>query len=413
MSLAAQEPAFMRAVREQARKLASLHLYPTPPRTNPKPAQVKPPTPGPARSAPRLAAAPALVRPARTFSTTTTTSKALAHVVSTGNEQAGLHPPPTASRFSPAGATAAHAHEPRSAGAQAVVKGQRKGRTLKSLSLENKLCVVFHPDSSIALTLAATFLEAGANDIVFAVREPAAPAAGPSAPLDPLAASPVGQLRKLAAERGYPRDRLVEVTVAHDASEHDAARTVLGAIGRTFGSQRQVDVLCCGPPRNDDDATASVPLLRTFAEAMATQPASGAFDRPERSASVILLSAPYGPRVDLPQPQPLGEAVGAAEDSLRRAGAAEMSRLSKVLGAEFAARHVRFNTISPGFMRTPEVVNMLERDPSLARTWQEATPLGRVGGVEELKGAAVLFASDASRFTTGTTVVVDGGFSLV
>jgi len=76
----------------------------------------------------------------------------------------------------------------------------------------SQLCVVFHPDNSIALTLAATFLEAGANDIVLAVREPAAPAVGPSAPLDPLAASPVGQLRKLAAERGYPCDRLVEVT---------------------------------------------------------------------------------------------------------------------------------------------------------------------------------------------------------
>ena len=215
----------------------------------------------------------------------------------------------------------------------------------------SQLCVVFHPDNSIALTLAATFLEASANDIVLAVREPAAPAVGPSAPLDPLAASPVGQLRKLAAERGYPCDRLVEVTIAHDVSEHDAASTVLEAVGRTFGPSRQVDVLCCGPPHNDDDATASVPLLRTFAEAMSTASPSGAFDSPERSASVILLSAPYGPRVDLPQPQPLGDPIGAGDDSLRRAGAAEMSRLSKVLGAEFAARHVRFNTISPGFMR--------------------------------------------------------------
>ncbi|KPV72403.1 uncharacterized protein RHOBADRAFT_18239 [Rhodotorula graminis WP1] len=79
-----------------------------------------------------------------------------------------------------------------------------------------------------------------------------------------------------------------------------------------------------------------------------------------------------------------------------------MSRLSKVLGAEFAARHVRFNTISPGFIKTPEVATLLERDPSLAKTWQQATPLGRVGGVEELKGAAVLFASDASRFTSAS-----------
>ncbi|GAA5889212.1 hypothetical protein JCM8208_007804 [Rhodotorula glutinis] len=406
MSLAAQEPAFMRAVREQARKLASLRLHPTPTRPSPKPAEVKSRAPVPAKPAPRLAAAPAFLRPARAFSTTPSTSKALAHVGSVGGESAHLHEA-AARRYSPEGATAARAHEPRSTGAQAVVKGQRRGRTLKSLSLEDKLCVVFHSDHSIALTLAATFLEAGANDIVLAVREPAD---GPSAALGPLAASPVAQLHKLAAERGFPRDRLVEVSIPHNASEKDAASSVLAAVGRTFGPSRKVDVLCCGPPHNVDDAAASVPLLRTFAEAMATASSSSAFDSPERTASVILLSAPYGPRVDLPQPQPLGDA---GDDSRRTAGTAEMSRLSKVLGAEFAARHVRFNTISPGFMKTPEVATMLERDPSLATTWQQATPLGRVGGVEELKGAAVLFASDASRFTTGTTVVVDGGFSLV
>ncbi|GAA5928165.1 hypothetical protein JCM3775_002834 [Rhodotorula graminis] len=410
MSLAAQEPAFMRAVRAQARKLASLRLYPTPTRTAPKPAEVKRPSPVAARPARRLADAPALLRAARTFSTSTSTSKALAHVAWAGDESAHLHQP-VATSFSREGATAAHAHEPSSPGAQAVVKGQRRGRTLKSLSLENKLCVVFHPDHSIALTLAATFLEAGANDIVLAVREPAV---DPSTPLDPLAASPVAQLHKLAAERGFPRDRLVEVPIEHAASEKDAASIVLAAVERVFGSSRQVDVLCCGPPHDVSDATASMPLQRTFAESMATSSSSsGAFDGPERSASVILLSAPYGPRVDLPQPQPLGESTIAGCDSARTAGTGETSRLSKVLGAEFAARHVRFNTISPGFIKTPEVATLLERDPSLAKTWQQATPLGRVGGVEELKGAAVLFASDASRFTTGTTVVVDGGFSLV
>ncbi|GAA5912216.1 hypothetical protein JCM6882_005197, partial [Rhodosporidiobolus microsporus] len=62
---------------------------------------------------------------------------------------------------------------------------------------------------------------------------------------------------------------------------------------------------------------------------------------------------------------------------------------------------------------TPEVAALLSSDPSLEEQWQNATPLGRIGGVEELKGAAVLLASDASRFTTGTTLTIDGGFSLV
>lgn len=143
MSLAAQEPAFMRSVREQARKLASLRLHPTPTRVNLKPAEVKRPAPIPAVP-PRRAGAPALPGSTRTFSTTSPTSKALAHVVSAGDEQAH-RPPPTASRFSPEGATAARAHEPRSAGAQAVLQGRRKGRTLKSLSLDNKVRLSLAP----------------------------------------------------------------------------------------------------------------------------------------------------------------------------------------------------------------------------------------------------------------------------
>jgi hypothetical protein len=57
----------------------------------------------------------------------------------------------------------------------------------------------------------------------------------------------------------------------------------------------------------------------------------------------------------------------------------------------------------------------LPRSPSAPTrsTWESLTPLGRIGSLEDLKGAVVLFSCDASRFTVGTTLTVDGGYSLV
>ncbi|GJN92778.1 hypothetical protein Rhopal_005816-T1 [Rhodotorula paludigena] len=63
--------------------------------------------------------------------------------------------------------------------------------------------------------------------------------------------------------------------------------------------------------------------------------------------------------------------------------------------------------------RTLNVLSLAGQDPLLVAQRSEATPLGRIGGVEEIKGAAALLASDASQFTTSTNLVVDGGFSLV
>ncbi|WP_194903846.1 SDR family NAD(P)-dependent oxidoreductase [Catenulispora rubra] len=83
--------------------------------------------------------------------------------------------------------------------------------------------------------------------------------------------------------------------------------------------------------------------------------------------------------------------------------------LTKTLAVEWADRGVRVNALAPGYFHTDLSSGLL------ASRWGErivrSTPMGRVGSAEELGGAAVFLASDASRFVTGTTLTVDGGWT--
>ncbi|HXF87415.1 MAG TPA: SDR family oxidoreductase [Xanthobacteraceae bacterium] len=82
--------------------------------------------------------------------------------------------------------------------------------------------------------------------------------------------------------------------------------------------------------------------------------------------------------------------------------------LTKTLAAEWAARGVRVNAISPGFFPTElsrKAMSQERRDSALRRT-----PMGRFGELEELVGTAVYLASPASAFVTGVVINVDGGY---
>jgi len=113
----------------------------------------------------------------------------------------------------------------------------------------------------------------------------------------------------------------------------------------------------------------------------------------------------------------------AAERPLTRvvgygAAKAALDNFTKWLAVELAHKHgagLRVNALAPGFFIGEQNHDLLlNADGSLTDRGQQIvshTPLGRFGEPDELVGAAVWLAGDASRFVTGVVVPVDGGFS--
>ena len=85
--------------------------------------------------------------------------------------------------------------------------------------------------------------------------------------------------------------------------------------------------------------------------------------------------------------------------------------LTRTLAAEWARYGINVNCISPGYMHTA-LIDQNETLKALVPFWVERTPMKRLGEVEDLKGAVVYLASDASSFMTGHDLIIDGGFTI-
>ena len=84
--------------------------------------------------------------------------------------------------------------------------------------------------------------------------------------------------------------------------------------------------------------------------------------------------------------------------------------LTKALAVELAPNNIRVNAIAPTFLMTPLTARMFAK-PDFAQWVMERIPLGRLGQLEEVASAVVFVASDAASLMTGTSLVVDGGWT--
>jgi NAD(P)-dependent dehydrogenase (short-subunit alcohol dehydrogenase family) len=87
-----------------------------------------------------------------------------------------------------------------------------------------------------------------------------------------------------------------------------------------------------------------------------------------------------------------------------------MEGFTKAMAIELAAHGIRVNALAPTFIETPLTRPFFENQAFRADTLKRIK-LGRLGQLEDLTGAIVFLASDASALMTGTSLVVDGGWT--
>jgi NAD(P)-dependent dehydrogenase (short-subunit alcohol dehydrogenase family) len=88
-----------------------------------------------------------------------------------------------------------------------------------------------------------------------------------------------------------------------------------------------------------------------------------------------------------------------------------MTQMTKALAAEWAPFGITVNVLVPGWFKTAQTARLYE-DPTWVANMVEKIPAGRSGLPNDMDGAVVFLASEASEYVTGQSLFVDGGFSV-
>ena len=264
-----------------------------------------------------------------------------------------------------------------------------EGATIRTVSITDQFLVtgrtaiVTGASSGLGVTFARVLAEAGANVV--------------------LAARRVDRLEQVAAElRALGANVLVQEC---DVSDSANVAVMVAAAWNRFG---RVDILVNNagvaaevgvfPERTPDDLwlqTVGVNLNGLFwccREVAQRQLADG------KGGSIINVSSIMG----LSASQHLASAYQASKGAV--------VNLTKNLGVSWADRGVRVNCLAPGWFPS-EMTEPFLSTPAFNERITNSAPMARVGRPEELGGALLFLASDASSFVTGQTIVVDGGVS--
>jgi gluconate 5-dehydrogenase len=197
------------------------------------------------------------------------------------------------------------------------------------------------------------------------------------------------------------------LTVRGDLSQFDSIPGVVDAVLAKWG---QVDVLVNNAGCNwaakaeeyPDEAWHKVMSLNVDAPFFLAREVGRRSMIPRRSGKIVNIASVAGMAGNPP-----AWGMGTLGYSTSKGALINMTR---ALAAEWAPYNINVNAICPGFFPSKMTRGTLER---IDRQILDLTPLGRLGGEEDLKGCVVFLASEASRHVTGQAIPVDGGMTVI
>jgi NAD(P)-dependent dehydrogenase (short-subunit alcohol dehydrogenase family) len=102
--------------------------------------------------------------------------------------------------------------------------------------------------------------------------------------------------------------------------------------------------------------------------------------------------------------------VGAPQFSIYAASKHAVEGMTKAVALEFAPQNIRVNSVAPGGIATPMADRIVGKEGPAREAVANRHPVRRLGTSEEIAAAVLYLCSDAAKFTTGTSLAVDGGY---
>ena len=242
-----------------------------------------------------------------------------------------------------------------------------------SFRLDGRRALVTGGSRGIGLGCAVALCEAGAHAVI------AARNAGE-------VAKAVSEIREAGLSAEGHRLDVTDLTAVR---EYFAAHGPFDILANSAGMARHGPALETTP--EDFDAVAEVNIRAAYF--LAREAAKGMAG----GGSIIQISSQMGH-------------VGGTDRSVYCGTKHALEGMTKAMAIEWAERQVRVNTICPTFIRTP-LTESTFNDPEKVQWIEGKIKLGRVGKVEDIMGAVVYLASDASALVTGASILVDGGWT--
>jgi len=248
--------------------------------------------------------------------------------------------------------------------------------TLPSFRLDGKRALVSGAGRGIGRAAAAALAEAGA-EVTLAARNGEEITAAAAA---------------IAARGQRAQTRVIDVTDLEAVRAWLAAAAPFDILFNNAGTNRPAPFI--EVKVEDFDFVFALNVRAAFFVAQAVAQRLVATGRP---GSIINVSSQMGH-------------VGGAQRSVYCASKHALEGLTKAMAIELAPHRIRVNTLSPTFIETPMTRPFFE-NAAFRHDVLSRIKLGRLGQVEDLTGAVVFLASEASALMTGASLVVDGGWT--